>query len=127
MKKQNSVVWFEIYAEDINRAAKFYESVLGIQLEDMADCPDPSITMKVFPGNMEEYGVPGALIKMEGMKAGGNSTIVYFGCEDCAVEESRVVANGGQVHQSKTAIGEHGFISLAVDTEGNIIGFHSLK
>ncbi|MCE4564364.1 VOC family protein [Maribellus sp. CM-23] len=127
MKKQNPVVWFEIYVEDINRAAKFYESVFGVQLDDMADPSNPSILMKVFPGNMESYGVPGALVKMEGMKAGGNSTIVYLGCEDCAVEESRVVASGGQVHQSKMSIGEHGFISLAVDTEGNIIGLHSMK
>lgn len=127
MKKQNPVVWFEIYVEHIERAAKFYESVFGVQLEDMTDPSDQSVLMKGFPSDMESYGVSGALVKMDGVKAGGNSTIVYFGCEDCAVEESRVVASGGQVHQAKMSIGEHGFISLLVDTEGNTIGLHSMK
>jgi len=53
--------------------------------------------------------------------------VVYFCCEDCAVEESRAEANGGCVEQTKMPIGEYGFISLVVDTEGNRIGLHSLK
>ncbi len=127
MKKQNPVVWFEIYVENIERASKFYEKVFGFKMEDMTDPSDQSVVMKGFPGDMESYGAVGALVKMDGVKAGGNSTIVYFGCEDCAVEESRVVASGGQVHQAKMSIGEHGFISLLVDTEGNTIGLHSMK
>lgn len=125
--KKNPVVWFEIYVENMNRAAGFYENVLKIQLEDMNDPSDASVLMKVFPSHMEEYGTSGALVKMDGVKAGGNSTIVYLGCEDCAVEESRVIANGGQVRQSKMSIGEHGFISIVTDTEGNTIGLHSMK
>ena len=53
-------------------------------------------------------------------------TLVYFGCEDCAVEGSRVAAAGGNVHREKMSIGEYGFIVLAVDTEGNMFGLHSL-
>ena len=68
----------------------------------------------------------GTLVKMEGMPSGG-STLVYFGCNDCAVEESRVVAAGGRIERSKMSIGEHGFISLVVDTEGNMIGLHSME
>jgi hypothetical protein len=43
---------------------------------------------------------------VEGVSAGGNSTVVYFACEDCAVEESRVVAAGGTVHRAKMSIGQ---------------------
>jgi predicted enzyme related to lactoylglutathione lyase len=64
---------------------------------------------------------------MEGFPAGGDSTLVYFSCEDCAVEASRVAAAGGRIQQSKMSIGEHGFIALAVDTEGNMFGLHSMK
>jgi predicted enzyme related to lactoylglutathione lyase len=127
MAQKNSVVWFEIYVEDMERAVNFYEKVLDVKLENINDPSDPSVLMKAFPGHMEEYGAAGALVKMEGVEAGKNSTIIYFDCEDCTVEESRVVASGGQVHQSKMAIGEHGFISLVVDTEGNTIGLHSMK
>ncbi|MGK0185337.1 MAG: hypothetical protein ACI9R3_001113 [Verrucomicrobiales bacterium] len=50
-----------------------------------------------------------------------------FSCEDCAVEEARVAPAGGNVCKPKFAIGEFGFISLVSDTEGNMIGLHSLK
>ncbi|MGB5072301.1 MAG: VOC family protein, partial [Flavobacteriales bacterium] len=36
MKAKNPVVWFEIYVDDMPRAKKFYETVLGLQLESMA-------------------------------------------------------------------------------------------
>ena len=61
------------------------------------------------------------------LPSGGNSTIVYFSCADCAVEAARVAAHGGQVMREKFSIGEYGFIALVVDTEGNMIGLHSLK
>ncbi|MEZ8130035.1 VOC family protein [Enterovibrio norvegicus] len=39
-------------------------------------------------------------------------TIVYFGVEDCAVEESRIEASGGQVIKPKMSIGEFGFVCV---------------
>lgn len=53
--------------------------------------------------------------------------IVYFNCEDCAVEESRVAAAGGRVFKPKFSIGQYGFVALVHDTEGNLIGLHSLR
>jgi hypothetical protein len=57
----------------------------------------------------------------------GGSTLVYFSCEDCAVEAARVLEHGGSVHREKRPIGQYGFITLAVDTEGNMIGLHSMQ
>ena len=37
----------------------------------------------------------------------------------------RVEQAGGKVEQPKTSIGEHGFIALIRDTEGNVVGLHS--
>jgi len=56
----------------------------------------------------------------------GFGTMVYFGSEDCGVLEKRIVPLGGTPHREKMAIGEHGFISLGVDTEGNAFGIHSM-
>jgi len=42
------------------------------------------------------------------------------------IEASRVVAAGGTVHRDKTSIGEYGYVVLALDTEGNMFGVHSL-
>ena len=58
---------------------------------------------------------------------GGNSTLVYIVCEDCATEEARVNPAGGRVEKTKFSIGPYGFISLACDTEGNMFGLHSMK
>jgi predicted enzyme related to lactoylglutathione lyase len=64
---------------------------------------------------------------MPGAPSGGNSTLVYFECDDCAVEGSRVTAAGGKIERDKLSIGQYGFIVLAVDTEGNMFGLHSMK
>ena len=50
-----------------------------------------------------------------------------FVCDDCSVEEARARNNGGRVEKTKFSIGPYGFISLVYDTEGNMIGLHSMK
>jgi len=122
----NPVGWFEIYVSDMGRAKNFYESVLNIQLGELGDPNDSTVEMKAFPSDMEKYGATGALVKMEGFPVGGNSVLVYFSCDDCSLEESRVESAGGRVEKTKFSIGEYGFISMAVDTEGNMFGLHSL-
>jgi hypothetical protein len=69
----------------------------------------------------------GALVKMPGFPSGGNSTLVYFMCDDCSVEESRVVKAGGRAEKSKFSIGQYGFVSLVHDTEGNMFGLHPMQ
>jgi len=64
---------------------------------------------------------------MEGFPSGGNSTIVYFTCSDCAVEAKRASESGGKIHKEKFSIGQYGFIALILDTENNMIGLHSLQ
>ena len=120
---RNSVGWFEIYVDDMERARKFYETVIGVTLEKLP----VDVEMMTFPMDPEAPGSAGALVHMDGFKAGGNSTLVYFSCEDCANEESRVEGAGGNIFKTKFSIGEYGFISLVTDTEGNMIGLHSLK
>jgi hypothetical protein len=122
----NPVAWFEIYVQDMTRAKKFYESVFKVTLQSLSG-PTPDMEMWSFPGDMNSYGVPGALVQRKGVPSGGNSTVVYFHCEDCAVEQGRVAAAGGQVHRAKFSIGQYGSIALLVDTEGNMIGLHSMK
>ncbi len=82
--------------------------------------------MYTFPMSPEGYGAGGALVKMVGCPSGGGGTLVYFSCQDCAVEAARAAANGGAVVKDKMAIGEYGFIAMVTDTEGNMIGLHSM-
>ncbi len=123
----NPVCWFEMYVDDMDRAKKFYETVLNIQLSQLSNPADTSMIMWSFPSDMNQYGTSGALVKVDGISAGGNSTLIYFSSEDCAIEQSRIEAAGGTIHQAKMSIGEFGQIVLAVDTEGNLFGVHSMK
>lgn len=119
----NPAVWFEIYVQDMERAKKFYESVLHVTLAKL-NTPEPE--MWAFPMDMDGPGAAGALVKMEGFPSGGNNTLIYFSCVDCAVEAARVAASGGRLQREKMSIGEYGFIALACDTEGNMFGLHSM-
>ena len=126
---RNPVGWFEIYVDDMARAKSFYEATLATTLESLPS-PEPSIEMWNFPMDeeaMNKYGAPGALCKMEGCSAGAGGTLIYFSCEDCAIEEARAGEAGGNILKPKFSIGEYGFISILMDTEGNTIGLHSMK
>ncbi|OJV50631.1 MAG: hypothetical protein BGO31_09240 [Bacteroidetes bacterium 43-16] len=123
----NPVGWFEIYVEDMDRAAAFYETVLGLKAAPLPTPEGHDIEMRALPGEMEYAGASGALVKMEGMKGGSGGTLIYFATEDCAVPEAKVAAAGGKVCQPKMPIGEYGFCSVVNDSEGNTIGFHSMK
>jgi uncharacterized protein len=125
---KNPITWVEIYVENMSRAQKFYETVLDIQ---MSALPTPdgndSFQMLSFPWNENDKNISGALVKMENMNPGPGGTLVYFTCDDCSVEESRVEGAGGKVLQAKMTIGEYGFCSILMDTEGNTIGLHSMQ
>lgn len=128
MKNENPVVWFEIYTDNLQRARKFYETVLQTELTELPDFATDELQMVVFPSTREvKNGAAGALVKMEGITAGNNSTLVYFASEDCSIEEARIEQAGGSVLKPKMAIGEYGFIMIAIDTEGNTFGIHSMK
>ena len=120
----NSVGWFEIYVEDMDRAKAFYEAVFGVRLSELEGSENE---MLAFPMQPEGYGAPGALVKMPGFPAGANSVIVYFSCADCGVEAAKAKKAGGRIQKEKMSIGQYGFIALVVDTEGNIIGLHSMQ
>ena len=122
--KGNAVRWFEIYVQDMARAKAFYETVFEVKLSNMNS---PDMEYWTFPPMiMDQSGTSGALVKMKGAPSGGLGTVVYFACEDCAIEAARVKKAGGSIKQEKMSIGPHGFIVLAFDTEGNMIGLHSM-
>ncbi len=126
---KNPVGWFEIYVNDMSRAKKFYEAMLEVQLNELvvpSEMDDDAFQMLSFPFVPDEPNASGALVKTVGMDPGGNSVLVYFSCDDCSIEESRVDGAGGKVVKPKFSIGEHGYCSICMDTEGNTFGLHSM-
>jgi uncharacterized protein len=120
------VGWFDIYVEDIDRAQTFYEAVLNTKLSSMDDPNDPTVLMRAFGDDFVSHGAGGALVQLAHAQPGPGGSMVYFSCDDCEVEQGRVVAAGGTVVRPKFSIGQHGSVSIVTDTEGNMIGLHSV-
>lgn len=121
---KSAVHWFEIPTQDLSRALRFYNRVLGLEMAafDMMGCP-----MAMFPCDMAEGGVGGALIQYEGAVPSATGSMVYLdGGDDLSVPLGRVEAAGGKITMPKTSIGEHGFCGVFIDTEGNRVGLHSM-
>ncbi|NJM36422.1 MAG: VOC family protein [Akkermansiaceae bacterium] len=125
---RNPIGWFEIYVADMPRAKAFYETVFQTTLQPLASPASvgPELEMWQFPGDMMAPGCGGTICKMDGCAPGAGGTLIYFTCADCTVEESRVAAAGGHIVRPKFSIGDYGYIALLIDTEGNMIGLHSL-
>ena len=123
-QKEDALNWFELYVDDFNRAKKFYETALNTSLQntEMENC-----RMAMFPFDMAK-GIGGAITKMPGMSPGAGGTVVYLNVEgDLDGVLKRVPSAGGSVSKPRTPIGEHGFIGIIKDTEGNVVGLHSMK
>ena len=126
MDKPNAIGWFDLYVDDMDRAAAFYEAVLPHRLEPIED-PTGETLMRGFPANMSAYGAAGALVKSPHGRPGSGGTMLYFSVNDCAVEQARVVAAGGKVLRPKFSIGQFGWVTLCMDTEGNMFGLNSMQ
>ncbi len=121
---RNVVGWFEIYVQDIDRAKDFYQKTFQVTLERLEG---PGMELWAFPMQPDSSGCAGALVQMNGKDSGVGGTIVYFVCTDCAVEAARALEHGGTIQKEKMSIGQYGFIALVLDTEGNMIGLHSMQ
>lgn len=125
---RNPVGWFEIYVDDMPRAKAFYQTVFGTQLTRLeGPGQPPGMEMWAFPMLQDAMGATGALVRMPGLEAGGHNVIIYFTGADCAVQAAKAEQAGGRIHRQKTSIGQYGHIALVVDTEGNMIGLHSMS
>jgi predicted enzyme related to lactoylglutathione lyase len=117
----NALTWFEIPAQDFERAVNFYEKLLQISLnrQDFGGMPNA-----MFP---YKDGVGGAIAQVPYAKSGSDGTIVYLNVPSLELLDSalaQVEALGGAVVMPKTFIGDPGHMALIRDTEGNRVGLN---
>jgi predicted enzyme related to lactoylglutathione lyase len=122
-KYENPVTWFEIYVENMERAKNFYEQVFDCVL--VSQPTDGSFELFQFPDAIHSNGAMGALVKHPMRKPSLDGTLIYFNCDDCAIQSSIALQNGGQLFKPKWSIGPNGYLAIIGDTEGNAIGLHS--
>lgn len=123
--KKDAVNWFELYVSDFDRAKRFYESALDTKVQEVTS--QQGCRMGIFPHDMGN-GIGGSITKMDGIAPGPGGTVIYLNVEgDLDGVLQRAAASGGGIVKPRMSIGEHGFIGIIKDTEGNIVGLHSLS
>lgn len=118
----NRVIHFEIQADNVERAKKFYENALGWKIDQM---------MKKEEGGMNYWGLttgdstPGINGGLYERSEGSEKLYTY----DCTIDVpdidkaiAAVKANGGTITREKSELKGIGFFAGAKDTEGNRFG-----
>lgn len=123
--KANSITWFEIPVQDLQRAQAFYEKLIGAPLrrESMG-----AEEMAVFPIDGED-GIKGCLhSSAERVAPSSQGTRVYLDVSpsiDAALD--RALGAGGRVTTPKVALPPGmGFFARIADCEGNVVGLHAM-
>ena len=121
---KNAISWFQIPVIDMDRAVKFYNSILSANLK-ITDAMGARIA--ILPHEREGGAVGGALYSGEGYTPSSKGTVVLLNAgDDLAVVLSKVEEAGGKIELPKTAIyGGNGFLARIIDSEGNRVGLHS--
>ena len=116
-----AISWFEIPVDDLERATKFYATVLDreLRIETIA-----GETLTCFGSG--DDGAGGALISEAGRKSSEHGARVYLPTEDITAALNRAREADGQVVLEKTSIAPNGFIGLLRDLDGNVIGLHAM-
>lgn len=123
---KNAISWIEIPATDLDRAQKFYETILNISLTRL---DLPNIKMRMFPID-DPMGVGGALVSSDGFHkpSATDGPLIYLNANpDVQRVLNKVEKAGGKILVPKTQISpEYGYMAVILDTEGNRIAFHSI-
>lgn len=123
---KNAINWFEITTRDMDKAVRFYEATLAQPIKREIFGGIPHGVFGAGDDKAETGGVHGALIVDAQRATGAGGTLVYFNCADGvpAVVE-RATKAGAKVIVPTMAIGEHGWIAVIADLDGNHVGLHA--
>jgi predicted enzyme related to lactoylglutathione lyase len=118
----NLISIVEIPVTDFLRAVNFYQSILGVQIDQFE-----------MDGNQmgvlssEEGTVSAVLIKGNEYTPVTGGALVYWNAgNDLQPTLDKIEQNGGKIIVPKTEISpEMGFFALYIDSEGNKLGLHS--
>jgi predicted enzyme related to lactoylglutathione lyase len=118
--RHNRAVWFDIPVSDLDRAARFYNAVLGVRVTK------ESFDNFKFCVIDHQEGNGGCLVPGAGEITSTGGILLYLNADQRirdAVEQAR--KHGGKVLQDVHPIGPHGCRALVLDSEGNRIALHS--
>ncbi len=118
----NSVVHFELPADDVERAQAFYREAFDWNMNSM---PGMGYTM-VGTSPTDESGRPTEPGTINGGMLARQAPItaptITIGVEDIDATLNTIEKLGGRTALGKQPVGDMGFSAYFVDTEGNVVG-----
>jgi predicted enzyme related to lactoylglutathione lyase len=112
-----TIVHFDIPADDLDRARKFYESLFGWKIEQP---PGPLSYYLIETTDLEgKAGVGGGM----GQRQKPDEQITqFFGVESIDAHMEKVKALGGSVVAPRMTVPGWGYLAVCRDTEQNLFG-----
>jgi len=113
----NNIAHFDIAADDVERARRFYERVFGWRFEAWG----PPDFYMIHTGTDDAPGIHGSLSKrLQALGGGGRAGFeCTIGVQDLAPIKAAIVANGGKILLDDHEIVGVGTLVHFEDTEGN--------
>ena len=124
-----TIVHFEIPADDVERAIKFYNNLFGWNIEKLRSSKGDSQPTSVATGQPIEYwtiittndkgnkDVGGGIMKRQMPE---HQITNYIGVDSVNEYSSKVEKLGGRVFAAKHAVPGMGYFALCSDTENNV-------
>lgn len=123
----NKVVHFEIPADNVERAQKFYHEVFEWTINSM---PNMGYTI-LSTGPTDEKG----MTKENGFINGGmmkrqepiKNPVITINVDSIEDSSKKIVEHGGRIIREKMDVGEMGYAAYFTDSEGNVLGLWQNK
>lgn len=110
------LVYFEVTADDLERAAQFYRDVFGWAVAPGEDADE---YYEIETGTRDDPGTPGSVVARFNAY---ESVINTFDVDDVDEYARKISEAGGEVLAPKISIRGVGYIQYCQDTEGNTFG-----
>ena len=113
-----AIVHFDIGADDLDRAKKFYEELFNWKIASM---PGLSNYYEITTSDIHGvHSIGGGLTKRE--KPLQNGITNFIGAVSINETIAKLDKLGGKIIQSKQAIPGYGYVAVCTDTENNVFG-----
>ena len=114
-KQAASMVWFEIPADNPERARAFYSNLFGWKINPFRGMPD---FLHIETGGPDASADGGLLPR----KHPGHTVTNYVNVESVDKFAAKVEKLGGKICMPKTAVPQMGYFAVCRDTENNLFG-----
>ena len=112
-------IFFEIHADDVQRAAKFYQSIFGWRFTRNLGAPVEYMDIET---GRSRAGLLKRPLRTPPPEHGANAFVCSVEVENFDVVAGRIIANGGQVALKKFPVPGRCWQGYFIDTEGNTFG-----